>query len=301
MTAKAGSKKHNWKRIIARDTGAILYWCPKCQTWKDKGEPSGACPGKRNPNLRWHVNRDTELREQRNHYFHDTSPSGNEAWKGLNERVIENAYAINASKMGKNPRELHLRQPGDSGWHYGDRVKVKPEGGMSEFRNVTGTVIGAEGEYLRIEFDSPVHVKGMDPVRDDIFMPYTVKKIRGNPGTKWHYDRAGKFEDKIDDKTLPKKIRDNYRSLLASEYIALDESRKHGIPNPGAAWHTKQIDKIDKRPRTLLNSGRIDAHTKSLRVSRRIGLPNPSTKTTLKFLIPLGLILSIWWYKNRQQ
>jgi len=78
----------------------------------------------------------------------------------------------------RNPRDLYLRSSGDRGWHYGDRVQVRPEGGMSEFRNVKGTVIGAEGEYLRIKFDSPVNVRSVGLVKDDLFMPHTIRKIR---------------------------------------------------------------------------------------------------------------------------
>ena len=69
---------------------------------------------------------------------------------------------------------LH-RNPIRRGWQYGDRVKVKPD--RMGFGSHFGTVIGIEDEYLRIKFDEPVDVKGVGLVRDDLFMPYTVRKV----------------------------------------------------------------------------------------------------------------------------
>ena len=82
-----------------------------------------------------------------------------------------------------NPRTGPRRGPSWEAW-YGARVRVKPVkgGGLGEFGGHKGTVIGIEGEYLRIKLDEPVYVKGVGMVRDDLWMPYTVTKLRsGNP------------------------------------------------------------------------------------------------------------------------
>lgn len=43
------SNKHNWIKIIAIDTGHIMYQCSKCQCWKLKGETrQGNCKPDRN-------------------------------------------------------------------------------------------------------------------------------------------------------------------------------------------------------------------------------------------------------------
>jgi len=76
------------------------------------------------------------------------------------------------------PREVKLVDYDQRGWHYGDRVKIKSGGGMSEFYGKTGSVISAEGEYLRIKLDEPVMVKGVGMVSDDLWMPSLLTKIK---------------------------------------------------------------------------------------------------------------------------
>lgn len=78
----------------------------------------------------------------------------------------------------KMARNITLKGYDQPGWHYGDSVRIKPIGGMKEFYGKTGTVIGAEGEYLRIRLDFPVDIHGVGRVSDDLWMPYTLKKIR---------------------------------------------------------------------------------------------------------------------------
>ena len=100
---------------------------------------------------------------------------------------MERGFPRRTKQYGKyrNP-QIYLRTPGDKGWHYGDRVKIKPGKGTDEFANKTGMVIGAEGEYLRIRIDEPVQVKGVGWVQDDLWMPYTLRKIQStsNPTKK---------------------------------------------------------------------------------------------------------------------
>ena len=94
--------------------------------------------------------------------------------------------------------------------------------------------------------------------------PKHKKTKRMNPGATWHYDRAGEFEDKRSVRGLSKSQKEEYTSLMGSEYYNMDESRRLGIPNP-------------KRRRKS-----------SMKV---MGIP----------LIPLALIGGLAWiiYKNR--
>ena len=76
-----------------------------------------------------------------------------------------------------NPRMLRLVDRQEKGWHYGDRVEIKA--GLKEFIGKTGYIIGAENEYLRVNLDTPVNIPGVGKVEDDLWIPSTLKKIKG--------------------------------------------------------------------------------------------------------------------------
>lgn len=58
----------------------------------------------------------------------------------------------------------------------GKRVRI--DGGMSEFIGKTGTIVGVENEYYRVELDEPVEVKLVGRVTDDLWMGHLLKTIR---------------------------------------------------------------------------------------------------------------------------
>lgn len=73
-------------------------------------------------------------------------------------------------------RQIKLKTQGEKGWHYGDQVKILK--GMQELVGQTGRVIAAEGEYLRVKLDYPVYIKEVGIVKDDIWMPSTIRKLK---------------------------------------------------------------------------------------------------------------------------
>jgi len=201
MTAKAGTKKHSWKRIIARDTGSILYWCPKCETWKTKGEPSGTCPGRRNPRERPYV-----------------SP-----FYGL------------------------TRQEKD--------VLISAKSGGAIYRG-----------------------------KDMIFWTTIAKGLA----------RKGFV-----------KYKENAFILTSKGRTAIQEL---GLSNPGAAWHkeekahamTGRKNWTSKTMRSYF-TGKEDAHTDSIEMSKALGMPNPSSNKLFKSLLPIGLIVGLIWLINKNK
>jgi hypothetical protein len=64
----------------------------------------------------------------------------------------------------------------------GQRVKILPEGGMREFWDHTGTIIGVEPgrpTMYRVRLDEPVDIPGVGRVRDDLWEGRTLRDIRG--------------------------------------------------------------------------------------------------------------------------
>jgi len=67
----------------------------------------------------------------------------------------------------------------------GDRVRIKPGGGMPEFYGKTGQIIGSESYtkgrvgYFRVRLDEPVNIPGVGVVTDDLWMPHLLQKLRG--------------------------------------------------------------------------------------------------------------------------
>lgn len=126
------------------------------------------------------------------------------------------------------------RTPSWDVW-YGKRVKIKPIGGMKEFYSKTGTVVGIEGEYLRIVLDEPVMVKGVGWVEDDLWMPSYVTKIKErNPGARWHKDAAERATHQAFIQTTlghPRKaaLYEHEAQVQTSSEIS---SMAKGIPNP---------------------------------------------------------------------
>jgi len=131
----------------------------------------------------------------------------------------------------------------------GARVRMKPGRGgyVDEFTGKTGTVIGIEGEFLRIKLDEPVKVRGLDrPVTDDIWMPHTVTKIRTkrNPGFQYHkgqyeyYDKESKGLDPYSDLSIKLKT----KALLERENALNTDIEK--MPNPSKRWHEDRISTL---------------------------------------------------------
>jgi hypothetical protein len=60
----------------------------------------------------------------------------------------------------------------------GQRVKIKPEGGMKEFHHKTGTIISKENGQYRVKLDDPVHIPGIGHVKDDLWDSKLLRKIK---------------------------------------------------------------------------------------------------------------------------
>ena len=218
MTAKAGTKRHSWKRIIARDTGAILYWCPKCQTWKIPGEPSGVCPGKRNPGTNWHVTRADELRNER-------SRQEGVQWDYTNQRVLENKYAADASRhLGMNPRERPYVSPFYGlTWQEKDvLISAKSGGAIYRGKDMIFWTTIAKG----------LARKGFVKYKENAFILTSKGRTAiqelglSNPGAAWH-GREVVFAE-----LAKMKSKDYKKGYIDANVTALTKSKLYGMPNP---------------------------------------------------------------------
>ena len=66
----------------------------------------------------------------------------------------------------------------EEGDRTGQRVRIKPNGGMKEFHGKTGRITGKEGKHYRVTLDEPVHIPGVGHVEDDIWEPGHLKTIK---------------------------------------------------------------------------------------------------------------------------
>lgn len=59
----------------------------------------------------------------------------------------------------------------------GQRVRIKPEGGMREFYNRTGRIVSLEMGMYRVRLDEPVEIAYVGWVHDDLWEPRLLKRI----------------------------------------------------------------------------------------------------------------------------
>jgi len=165
-------------------------------------------------------------------------------------------------EMRSNPRNLKLVDYDKPGWHYGDHVKLlNNQGRKDEFSGSGGIIIAAEGEYLRVKLDKPIHIEGIGIVKDDLWMPYLLRKTKKrNPGAAWH---------------LNKKLE------IAK---GLSTSKLSNTGTARAYWEGKEA-----------------AHDESFLMSAAKHMDNPISKHSKgigSLLIPAVIIGIIWWFSK---
>lgn len=209
-------------------------------------------------------------------------------------------YSIVQLNPGATARTKNPRGPSWEAW-YGATVKIKPGRGLDEFAGKTGTVIGIEDEYLRIKFAEPVYVKGVGMVKDDLWMPHTVSKVRSkyNPGSRWHETKATKYR-------LDAKVSSQpglYQRLADEHETSAFFSRNKGMANPGATWHKQRATTLQGRFRAGVDPGdtksRMAENDFALIASREPSMnPRKRHKPIKKSMVPLliagGALLALF-------
>lgn len=156
------------------------------------------------------------------------------------------------------------------GWHYGDHVKIlNNQGRKDKFTGSGGTVIAAEGEYLRIKLDEPINIKGVGMVTNDLWMPYLLRKTKSrNPGEVWHKERAEELE---------KDARNSYGR------------RRHD-------FHVKAVEN-----RYAEVESKEEAREIIKRLTGKVPKENPISKKVSWLPIIIVAGLGYLWWKNRTQ
>jgi len=107
------------------------------------------------------------------------------------------------------------------------RERIISPGTMGTVQAVsTRKLNGIPEKFVLVDFPSLIDERWVRP--EDL--------QHGNPGVCLALC-SGRQEDKLQDTGLSKGLKKEYTSLLGSEYVALDESRRLGIPNPKRRTH----------------------------------------------------------------
>ena len=159
----------------------------------------------RNPGTNWHVNRADELREERHRYTRVGGPQ----WDRLNERVLENKLAADAS------RRLGMKNP-KTDWK---KYKAKLEARIYAKDKGHRWTIAQLHSFTLLDLEN--------------IASFLWKKFRrrANPGTNWHSTKAREYRG-VADSPVSKRDKRYFNYIATQEEYNAKESAKLGMLNP---------------------------------------------------------------------
>lgn len=133
-------------------------------------------------------------------------------------------------------------------------------------------------------------------------------RVRFNPGEKYHMRWADLNEIASKKFDPMSHIHGVYEGNIAAHYQSALDSKKEGLPNPGAAWHNdrslnaRYLESRAKGLRRADFGGQAVAHEISMYKSQELGILNPLPKkaSLTGLLVIAGIIGGVIWLSKKQ-